>query len=134
MKKLLILIMSCALLSGCAASSQYIKPEDSVHTYSKSYDQVMDAIPAAVEKAKMKLIEVRREDGVVDVVAPPSFWTSSLGNLMKGGDKVTVTVRKVSDNSASVEVVSQSVGEIVDFGRSARVVGTLFKKLDEILI
>lgn len=128
------LLLTMGIVSGCAASNQYIKKEqDSKHVYQKSYDQVFEAIPQAVKDAKMVLIEVRKADGVVDVVAPPSFWTSSLGNLFQGGDKVTVTVRQIDEVSTSVEIVSISRGDLIDYGRSARVVGTLFKHLDQLL-
>jgi hypothetical protein len=126
-----LFLLVAFMISGCAASQQYLKPEDTSHTYNKPYQEVFDAVPAAVKSAKMVLIEVREADGVVDVVAPPSFWTSSLGNLMQGGDKVTVVVKKIDETQTSIQITSVSRGDLVDFGRSARVVSTLFKNLDE---
>ena len=100
MKKIfkgLLLFLLALSVFGCSASHQYIKPEDSRHTYSKTYDQVFEAAPQIVKDAKMVLIEVRKNEGVIDVVAPPSFFTSSLGNLMQGGDKVSVVVKKIDE-------------------------------------
>ena len=126
-----MLVSALGVFSGCAASHQYLKPQDTKRLYSLSYDQVFEKIPTAVKDAHMVLIEVRKSDGVVDVVAPPSFWTSSLGNLMQGGDKVTLVIHSVSPEQTSIEITSQSRGDLIDFGRSARVVGTLFGSLDK---
>ena len=133
-KSNLLLMVCCGLMlgiAGCATSGQYMKAEDSRRVYNKSYEQVFEAAPAAVKDAHMVFIESRKDDGVIDVVAPPSFWTSSLGNLMQGGDKVTIAIKKIDETHTSVEVTSQSRGDIVDFGRSARVVGTLLDHLDK---
>ncbi len=128
-----ILFLVAIMLGGCAASSQYLRPEQTKRVYNVPYDQVFSVAPTAVSKAKMVFIEARKEDGVIDVVAPPSFWTSSLGNLMQGGDKVTVVVTKLSDTQTSIDVTSQSRGDLVDLGRSARVVSTLLNSFDQVL-
>lgn len=133
LRRIFLGVILAVTLTGCAASRQYMKPEESLKIYNKTYDQVFDAVPQIVKNAKMVFVESRKDDGVVDVVAPPSFWTSSLGNMMQGGDKVTLAIKKVSETSTSVEIASVSRGDLVDFGRSARVVGTLFREFDKAL-
>ena len=50
-----------------------------------------------------------------------------------GGDNVEVKVTKVTDRSSEVYVVVSATADAMDMGRSARVVRTLYRYLDNVV-
>jgi transcription antitermination factor NusA-like protein len=124
------LAMSAGLV-GCATSSQYVRDDQASRIYAVAENQMYEIVQAAARDAGMRVEQVRQVDGIVDIVAPPSFWTSSLANALKGGDKVTVVIKPNDATSTQVHITSQSQGDAVDFGRSARVVRTLHDRIQK---
>lgn len=119
-------------LSGCA-STNYIKDQDATRVYNVSFDSMMTLVPQAVELAGMKNKSADTAQGIVMAQAPPSFWTSSLANMMVGGDEVTIRVKEIQVTQSSVFIKVVATADAMDLGRSARVVKTLFAQLDKLV-
>jgi len=126
------IVLFAALMSGCA-STQYYKESDVAKVYPVSYEEMLVLAAQAVDVAGMKVNEVKKEQGLITATASPSFWTSSLGNMIAGGDKVEVQIRKSGENGTNVYITAHAPGTLADMGRTGRVVKTLYKHLDDIV-
>ena len=125
-------LVASVLLTGCA-STQYIKEKDATKVYHVTYDEMFVLVPQAIDLAGMKNKQIMKDQGLVKAVSPPSFWTSSLGNMIAGGDEVKVKITKDTESTTEVYVTVVATASVVDYGRSARVVRTLYKHLDDVV-
>lgn len=131
-KSLFVAVVACAVLSGCA-STQYIKDEDATRFYQLSYADMMTIVPQSIDISGMKVKDVNADTGEVEAIAPPSFWTSSFANMIAGGDTVNVKVTAIELKNTKVYIKVTANMDAMDMGRSARVVKTIFKNLDDLV-
>lgn len=117
-------------LIGCATSSTYMKKEEQTKAYNASQKEVFDAVIASAGDLKWKVGKTDPANGIINLHPPVNVWSSSLVNMMAGGDLVEVTLTKVNENETKIFVECMSRGEVLDLGRSAGNVKALYKKLD----
>lgn len=126
----MVLFVVALNLIGCATASSYMKKEEQTRTYDASRKEVFDAVIASAGDLKWKVENTDPDAGVVQLHPPISLLTSSLANMMQGGDIVEVRLIKVDDNKTEVFIEQKSRGELMDWGRAAGNIKALFRKLD----
>ncbi|MFT7637547.1 MAG: hypothetical protein ACI9Y8_001324 [Candidatus Omnitrophota bacterium] len=131
-KQLGLLVCFAVMLTGCA-STNYIGEDQSVRYYDLSYDKTFAVAEQAVEVSGMTIKNIDKAGHKIEAKAAPSFWTSSLLNVIAGGDTVQVNITEIAVASTKVFVQVFASGDIMDLGRSARVVKTFYKHMDEIV-
>jgi hypothetical protein len=119
-----ILAALALLLSACATTYNMPEAERS-RSYLLDSGVVWEAALASVDDVGLALVESEREHGRIRARAGPSIWDLK-------GHVLLVVVREVEDGRVRVDANAETVSEdeVIDFGRSGRIVRDYLKALD----
>lgn len=112
------------LYSGCAHS--YGMPEaERSRSYQADQESVWEAALASVDDVGLALVESEEEHGRIRARAGWSIWDLK-------GHVLMVVIREVEPGRIRVDANAESVSEdeVVDFGRSSRIVRDYLRALD----
>ena len=112
------------LLAACATT--YNMPEgERSRAYQTGSEVVWEAAVASVDDIGLALVETEREHGRIRARAGPSIWDLK-------GHVLLIVVREAEDGRVRVDANAQTVSEdeVIDFGKSGRIVRDYLKALD----
>jgi len=116
------------LLAGCAHTYNMPEAERS-RSYQLDAGVVWEAALASVDEVGLALVETEEEHGRIRARAGASIWDLK-GHILQ------VVVREVADGRIRVDANAESFSEdeVIDFGRSGRIVRDYLKAMDRRLI
>ena len=119
-----ILAALALLLAGCAHTYNMPEAERS-RSYQLDAGVVWEAALASVDEVGLALIETEEEHGRIRARAGASIWDLK-------GHVLQVVVREVADGRIRVDANAESFSEdeVIDFGRSGRIVRDYLKAMD----
>jgi len=119
-----ILAALAILLAGCAHTYNMPEAERS-RSYQLDAGVVWEAALASVDEVGLALIETEEEHGRIRARAGASIWDLK-------GHVLQVVVREVADGRIRVDANAESFSEdeVIDFGRSGRIVRDYLKAMD----
>ncbi len=101
--------------------------------YTGDVDSTFHGVEQAVSQLKWTMIESDREALYMSVKPPYSFWTSTLGNVARGGDRLEVSVIPIDVRRTKVRA-KMDTGEILDCGRIKNRLSEFFSALDSVMM
>jgi hypothetical protein len=112
------------LLAACATTYNMPEAERS-RAYRVGSEVVWEAAVASVDDIGLALVETEREHGRIRARAGPSIWDLK-------GHVLLIVVREAEDGRVRVDANAQTVSEdeVIDFGKSGRIVRDYLKALD----
>ena len=119
-----VLAALALLLAGCAHT--YNMPEEErSRAYEADVDLVWDAALASVDDIGLALVESEQDHGRIRARAGASIWDFK-------GHVLLVVVREVEPGRIRVDANAESYSEddVIDFGRSGRIVRDYLKAMD----
>lgn len=119
-----ILAALALVLVGCAHTYNMPEAERS-RSYQLEAGVVWEAALASVDEVGLALIETEEEHGRIRARAGASIWDLK-------GHVLQVVVREVADGRIRVDANAESFSEdeVIDFGRSGRIVRDYLKAMD----
>jgi len=119
-----ILAALALLLSGCAHTYNMPEAERS-RSYRADPSVVWEAAMASVDDIGLALVETEEEHGRIRARAGASIWDLK-------GHVLLVVVREVEDGKIRVDANAESFSEeeVIDFGRSGRIVRDFLEAMD----
>jgi hypothetical protein len=119
-----ILAALVLLLSGCA-STYHLPEEQRSRSYKTGTDKVWEAALASVDDIGLALVESEEEHGRIRARGGPSIWDLK-------GHVLLIQIREESGGRVRVDANAETVSddEVVDFGRSARIVRDYLQAMD----
>lgn len=119
-----ILTALALLLTGCA--NTYNMPEhERTRAYRADSDVVWEAALASVDDVGLALIETEKEHGRIRARAGASIWDLK-------GHVLQVVIREIEPGRIRVDANAESYSEdeVIDFGRSGRIVRDFLSAMD----
>jgi hypothetical protein len=112
------------LLAGCAHTYNMPEAERS-RSYRADSEVVWEAALASVDDIGLALVETEREHGRIRARAGASIWDLK-------GHVLQVVIREVETGRVRVDANAESFSEdeVVDFGRSGRIVRDYLRAMD----
>jgi len=119
-----ILAALALLLSGCAHTYNMPEAERS-RSYRADPSVVWEAAMASVDDIGLALVETEEEHGRIRARAGASIWDLK-------GHVLSVVVREVEEGRVRVDANAESFSEeeVIDFGRSGRIVRDYLEAMD----
>jgi len=119
-----ILAALTLLLAGCAHTYNMPEAERS-RSYRLDVGVVWEAALASVDEVGLALVETEKEHGRIRARAGASIWDLK-------GHVLQVVVREVEDGRIRVDANAESFSEdeVIDFGRSGRIVRDYLRAMD----
>lgn len=119
-----MLLASAVLLAGCAHTYNMPEAERS-RSYQAEVDVVWEAALASIDDIGLALVETEKEHGRIRARAGASIWDLK-------GHVLQVVVREVEEGRIRVDANAESYSEdeVIDFGRSGRIVRDYLRAMD----
>lgn len=123
MKKIILAALAL-LITGCAHTFNMPEAERS-RSYRADPTAVWEAAMASVDDIGLALVETEEEHGRIRARAGASIWDLK-------GHVLLVVVREVEKGRVRVDANAESVSEdeVIDFGRSERIVRDYLRAMD----
>ncbi len=119
-------VVALVLFLGACANTYNLPVEERSRSYNADYEMVWDTAVSSVDYADLALVETEKEHGRIRARAGASIFDLK-------GHLVLIVVRDLGDGWVRVDANAEMVTEenVVDFGRSNRLVKKYLRSLDE---